>query len=454
MFYCLVFRPYKYVEVICITQYGKTLITGLASLIISCIQGKMVAIVAPSKEKAKLSMRYYIEHIGDNPIFYEQLEKNTRLERLRQEESKERITLRNGGGIYALSVDQKNSKKTIEAAMGQGSPIVIQDESGLIEDETEATIFRMIIGKKDEDKLYAKIGNPFYSDPPNSHFKQSWEDEAYHKIFIDGNQAVKEGRMDMYELMMLRKKPLAGILIDCEFPPENLMDRDGYLKLVVSNDLKFNEQSKEQILKMIQEERKLEEQLKECSDSQQRVELRKNLNGIPITKLGADIGAGNDSNSYTIRKGNWAIKAGESKSSDVLVNVNAIIDLIDEYNIKHENVNIDDTGVGKGVTARLIELGYSVNKVEFGSKATDSETYHNLKAEIFWNAMLWIKEGGQFDMNDNWNQITWIKYKQQSGEKKIIIKDKALLRKEYGKSPDDADSFALTFYEAPYVGII
>jgi len=180
----------------------------------------------------------------------------------------------------------------------------------------------------------------------------------------------------------------------------------------------------------------------------------KKLNEIPPTKLGSDIGAGNDKNVHTIRKGMLAFVAGESISTDVLVNVNAIIELVDEYKILNEDINIDDTGVGKGVTARLIELGYSVNKVEFGSKATDVETYHNLKAEIFWLAGLWIKEGGQFCEDENWMQMSWIKYKQQSGEKRIIIKDKQLMRKEYGKSPDYADSFALTFYDAPFVGIL
>lgn len=120
IFYELVFRKSKRVQILCSTQYGKSLITGLASLIITCIQDEMVAIIAPTNEKAKIIMRYYIEHLGDSPLFYSQLEKNTKLERLRQEESKERIILRNGGGIFVLSVQAGNTRKQIEAVMGAG----------------------------------------------------------------------------------------------------------------------------------------------------------------------------------------------------------------------------------------------------------------------------------------------------------------------------------------------
>jgi antitoxin component YwqK of YwqJK toxin-antitoxin module len=77
------------------------------------------------------------------------LEKNTKLERLKQEESKERIILRNGGGIYCISAQSSRMKKSIEAAMGEGSDDAIIDEAGLINDESEATIFRMIAGKED-----------------------------------------------------------------------------------------------------------------------------------------------------------------------------------------------------------------------------------------------------------------------------------------------------------------
>ena len=69
--------------------------------------------VAPTSEKAKEIMRYYIQHLGDNRMFFKQLDAKSRLDRLKQEESKLRIVLNNGGGIYTLSVDQRNYSKSI-----------------------------------------------------------------------------------------------------------------------------------------------------------------------------------------------------------------------------------------------------------------------------------------------------------------------------------------------------
>ena len=161
IFHAIVFRPKNRVQILCSTQYGKSLTVALACLVISCIQGELIAVVAPKDEKAKIIMRYYIEHLGDNLLFYSQLEKDTKLERLRMEESKDRITLRNRGGIYVLSAQSGNSQKGIEAAMGAGAKIVISDESSLIGDQIESTIFRMIAGQG-QDAFYCKIGNPFY----------------------------------------------------------------------------------------------------------------------------------------------------------------------------------------------------------------------------------------------------------------------------------------------------
>ncbi len=199
IFWVSVYRPSTRAQIICSTQYGKSLFVALACIVVSCIQEEVISVVAPSADKAKIIMRYYIEHLGDNVVFSEKLDKHTKLDRLRQEESKDRIMLRKDdktgaqGGIFVVSANTANSKKSLEAAMGLGSKIVIGDEYCLIPDQTEATIFRMIAGKG-PDSFYCKIGNPFYRDEPNSHFFKTWkEDNNYFKIFIDYHQAIKEG---------------------------------------------------------------------------------------------------------------------------------------------------------------------------------------------------------------------------------------------------------------------
>src|SRR6185503_6977418 len=227
IFFELIFRPHKRLQILCSTQYGKSFVVSLACIIISCIQKEVIAVIVPTNEKAKIIMRYYIEHLGDNPLFYSQLEKDSKLERLRMEESKDRIILRNGGGIYVISVQAGNSKKGIESAMGAGSKIVIQDESCLIPDPIEATVFRMIAGKG-EEAFYCKIGNPFY----RNHFLKSYRDDKYHKVFIDYLQGLKEGRYNEEFIAEARTKPYFDVLYECKFPKADAIDSSGYSVLI------------------------------------------------------------------------------------------------------------------------------------------------------------------------------------------------------------------------------
>ena len=202
IFHDLIFRPKNREHIITSTQYGKSRVVAMACVIIACIQKEYVSVVAPTNEKAKIIMRYFIEHLGDNILFYSQLEKNSKLERLRMEENKERIIMRGGGGIYIVSIQAGHTRVRIEAAMGLGSKICIQDESCLIPDAAEATIFRMIAGYK--DAFYCNIGNPFYNIPPYTHFWKSWHDDNYKKVFINYEQGIKEGLIPILNFYFCR----------------------------------------------------------------------------------------------------------------------------------------------------------------------------------------------------------------------------------------------------------
>src|SRR3990167_1054622 len=189
IFHAIVFQPHKRVHVMCSTQIGKSDFISMACVVLSCIKGEVVCVVAPTGEKAKIIMRYYIQHLGDSPLFYELLDANTKLERLQQEENKERIILRNAGGIFVISANTSNSLKSIESSMGFDCKNVVSDESSLIPDDIEATIFRMIAGQG-KDAFYCKVGNPFY----RNHFLKSFRDDRYYKINLDYKRGLAEGR--------------------------------------------------------------------------------------------------------------------------------------------------------------------------------------------------------------------------------------------------------------------
>jgi hypothetical protein len=410
IFYSIIFEPSQLIQIITCTQYGKSLFVALACIICSCIKGELIPIVAPKKEQAKLIMRYYIEHLSDNPLFYSQLQKNTRLDRLKQEESKERIVLRNGGGVFALSVDA-GSTKGIEAAMGQGGRKPILDEAGLIGNEHESTIFRMMAGKG-KNFCYVKIGNPFYCN----HFKESWEDRDYYKIFVDRNQALKEGRYTEAFIEKAMKKPLAGILYDCEFPDESEIDIHGFRVLFTSDE-------------------------RARVFTETKPELKKGWK-----KLGVDIARGGDWVSFTIRDHKAAYVKKKYKTRDLMAIVGDIIQVVKEEKIDWDEVYVDDTGMGGGVTDRLAEQEYYVNACHEGGGAEDKETYLNAKAEANFRVKEWLLElGGRF-YGKEYEVIKEIKWKINSSGK-IQMESKDDLRKRGIPSPDDWDSACLTFYE-------
>ena len=384
-----------------------SLFVALACLIVSCIQGEMIAVVAPKDEKAKIIMRYFIEHIGDNPMFYTQLEKNTKLERLRMEENKERIVLRNGGGIYVISAQAGNSQKGMEAAMGAGAKIVITDEAGLIPDAIEATIFRMIAGKG-EHAFYCKIGNPFY----RNHFLRSANDLNYHQIKIDYLQGILEGRYNESFINEARKKPHFDVLYGCNFPPEDYIDERGYIRLFSDEDL---------------------------------LKAKKETEPFGQIRLGVDIAeGGGDSNVIGLRTANWASILMQFQNEDTMTITGHTVKIRKELDMRDENCFLDEIGVGKGVVDRLHEQKFKVTGVKFSERADDETQFVNKRSECYWRFKEWIRNGGALDPNDDWTQLEYIKYRvDSSGRMLIIPKDE--LRKQGLGSPDVPDAIAMTF---------
>ena len=388
------------------TQYGKSLFVALGCIILSCIYGELIPVIAPTNAKADIIMRYYIQHLSDNFLFHTQLQKETNIEKLQMETSKNRVVLRNKGGIYTLSVQAGNTKKGFEAAMGEGARVVIQDESALIPDEIEATIFRMIAGKK--DAVYIKIGNPFY----RNHFYKSFKDLNYHKIFIDYKRGILEGRYNEMFIEEAKKKPFFSILYECEFPPEDMTDSKGYTKL-------FSEEL--------------------LARSQRTVEM------YGEKRLGCDIAeGGGDFNAEVLRAANHAKVVGKFQSSDTMNTTGLFIKDARELEVFDHNIFLDSLGVGKGSFDRMVEQHMQPFAVRFSERANDDKQFANQRAECYWTAYKWLSEGGTLEPHADWEQLSWIRYRVDSSGRILII-SKDDMRKEGYPSPDIADAFVSTF---------
>src|SRR3990167_3621274 len=408
IFHAIVFRKWNRVQILCSTQYGKSLFVALACLIVACVQGEMIAVVAPSNDKAKIIMRYFIDHLGDNPLFFTQLDKNSKLDKLRMEENKERIVLRNKGGIYVISSQAGNSSKGIESAMGAGAKIVILDEAGLTPDNIEATIFRMIAGKG-QDAFYCKIGNPFY----RNHFMKSSFDPNYHQIFIDYQQGLREGRYTEQFIEEAKKKPHFDILFGCKFPPEDFMDDKGFIRLLSDEDI-------EKALRVVEPFGEL--------------------------RVGGDIAeGGGDSNVIGLRTANWATVLMKFQNEDTMIITGHLASIRKELDMRDENIFLDEIGVGKGVVDRLREQNIKATGVKFSEKPDDETQFANLRAECYWRFKEWIRNGGALDPKEDWSQLYYIKYRVVDSSGKMLIIPKDELRRQGIGSPDIPDSIAMTF---------
>lgn len=407
IFHAIISKKWPRVHIETSTQYGKSLFVALGCIILSCVDGELIPVIAPTNAKADIIMRYYIQHLSDHYLFSQQLQKETNIEKLQMETSKDRVVLRNKGGLYTLSVQAGNTKKGFEAAMGEGARIVIQDESALIPDEIEATIFRMIAGKS--DAVYIKIGNPFY----RNHFYKSFKDPNYHQIFIDYHRAILEGRYNEFFIEEAKKKPFFSILYECLFPPEDMTDKSGYTKL-------FPETLLERAIKP----------------------------GVVMygeKRLGADIAeGGGDFCAEVLRGANSALVHQKYQSSDTMYTTGHIIVSAEDLEVFDQNIFVDTLGVGKGVYDRMVEQNLAPFAVKFSEKANDSKQFANQRAECYWMAYKWLSEGGTLDPHPDWAQLGWIRYKVDSTGRIVII-SKDDLRKEGFPSPDVVDAFVQTF---------
>lgn len=405
IFGAIIFRKSERINIITPTQYGKSLIVALACLYLTCIEGETVSIVAPTEDKTRLIMRYYLQHLADHPLFFTQLEKGMLLDRLIMETSRDRLVLKNRGGIFCLSVHAGDSNKGFQAAMGEGSSIVIQDESCLIPDAIETTIFRMIAGKK--QSMYVKIGNPFYREAPYSHFYKSSLDERYLHIYIDYIQGLKEGRLQYEFIEEARTKPNFDILYACKFPDANAIGKDGYLQLITEEELR-------------------------------RTVVEKQPHAGLIT-MGIDPAAGGDNSAIVIKSANHQEVLFNQKLNDVMDLVGVAADLYRAHGV--QMISVDRGGIGEGVYRRLQEMSFPVRGINFAEKP-DEDFFQNKKAELYWKQRNWLLGGGRLMKNAAWQEFTLIKYKNKEG--KIIIQPKEELFKQGYSSPNVVDAAVLT----------
>jgi len=183
--------------------------------------------------------------------------------------------------------------------------------------------------------------------------------------------------------------------------------------------------------------------VKEFDKEEWRTRQRCNVIGIDVARFG------DDNTVFTVMDNLQMLDLDWHNGKDTMKTAGKAIMLFREYGFskKHDKFVIDDTGVGGGVTDRLIELGYNVLPVNFGCASDDPEIYANLKAEIFWNLRTVFRAGdiAIIDRGKLCGEVPSVRYDMTS-KGQIAIVDKKTMKKEGLDSPDFADSLALAVY--------
>lgn len=116
---------------------------------------------------------------------------------------------------------------------------------------------------------------------------------------------------------------------------------------------------------------------------------------------------------------------------------------------KADAVFIDDTGgFGAGWIDQLRQLGRSPIGVGFAREAHDKTRYANKRAEMYFDAVEWIKRGGALpDCPELVAAMTQTTYTFAKNSSQLILEPKDVVKVKIGYSPDHADAFVQTFAE-------
>jgi hypothetical protein len=106
---------------------------------------------------------------------------------------------------------------------------------------------------------------------------------------------------------------------------------------------------------------------------------------------------------------------------------------------------IDDTGgFGAGWIDQLRNLGRTPIGVGFATKASNDSRYANKRAEMYFEAVEWIKRGGAIpDSRELIQALSQTTYTFQKD--RLLLEPKDEIKTKLGFSPDHADAFVLTF---------
>lgn len=418
----VLFNPKKRFLINGFTRFGKSFTLGhLVGLYILINKNKKVKIVAPQLSQCKPIMKSFVSAMMSSKTLITLLPiTGTRKDKIGKSVSQNSYMFNNGCSVEILGVQGDGS-----GAMGEGADLLIVDELSLIEPKTfRERVFRLL-GDNSENSIFVGLFNP-WSDSSIAY--ELWENPNYYNFHIPYTIGLKEGRITL-EFIDEQKELLTPteflVLYESKFPKEvidTIVTKEEFRAAFSTN------------------------RLKDC-----RL-VKKHL--FTEIEVGVDVARfGQDSTTIYLRHG-WKVidffKLDGKDTVEVAANVWKMIEYYHNqgYSIR---INVDDTGVGGGVTDNLkrdlSELGIKVVPINNGSKAHNSNAYFNKTAE------LWFFIANNIDKIDICKKAESIELLNDFTKRKFKFVGKGLKRLESKEdmkkrglaSPDHGDGFSYCF---------
>lgn len=177
--------------------------------------------------------------------------------------------------------------------------------------------------------------------------------------------------------------------------------------------------------------------------------------GSPV-QIGVDVAAyGSDKTVIAVRKGNKLCELQVYSQKNTRETAGLVQIASREHNTSR--IAVDEIGIGRGVVDSLEEAGYENVGVNVSERSSDSERWHNLRAELWCNLRERLdpdKEPISLLPDDELlSELASVKYKVDA-RGAIQIESKDDMRKRLGHSPDRADAVVLAFCEPQSEGYI
>jgi hypothetical protein len=177
----------------------------------------------------------------------------------------------------------------------------------------------------------------------------------------------------------------------------------------------------------------------------------------PIRRIvSIDVARGGSDKSVFYAIENYKVLAKEQHETRNTMELVGLAQIFAKNNGKIEAYAVDEIGVGAGVADRLQELKKHVIMVNAAQRENVPDSYFNRRSQIYGEGAEMLEAGKVQilpDDDDLAEQLTWTRWRPIRSNMQLQAQSKDEVIQEFGRSPDDADSFLNGLWALQYAPV-